>query len=255
MIRRQTYLCWHCILVDDCSTDNSFSILTNATAGDHRFQVLSNSHPSSSLGRGPGAARNIAINASFTPYLAFCDIDDLWHPLKLEYQMTFHCSNSLDISVTSYVRFTSLDSPYSVSSILCPPPTLSYKKLLQSNPLPLLTVVVRRNLLLQGFPSCKHEDYALWLNIFRANKLIRYGCLPLLLSYYRLHESNITRKKWMMPLWAFVVYRQHGMSVPRSITHILFWSLSQLRTRISSSLRSPVSISVNDLTELPPLRR
>jgi glycosyltransferase involved in cell wall biosynthesis len=42
MLRRQTHRDFHCVLVDDCSTDDSVAIARRAVAGDSRFEILCN---------------------------------------------------------------------------------------------------------------------------------------------------------------------------------------------------------------------
>lgn len=63
------------IAVDDCSTDDSASILQHYSSLDPRLQVLAN--PSN---LGPGATRNLALEASTAPWLVFVDSDDTLAP-------------------------------------------------------------------------------------------------------------------------------------------------------------------------------
>lgn len=42
MLRRQTHRDFHCVLVDDCSTDDSVAIARRAIAGDSRFDLVCN---------------------------------------------------------------------------------------------------------------------------------------------------------------------------------------------------------------------
>ncbi|WP_160165774.1 CDP-glycerol glycerophosphotransferase family protein [Actinoplanes sp. OR16] len=68
----------HVILVDDGSTDSSYEIAT-------AFAEL---HPNVTAiqqeNAGPGVARNRAMDMAETPYIAFCDSDDLMPPGALE---------------------------------------------------------------------------------------------------------------------------------------------------------------------------
>lgn len=59
------------ILVDDGSTDGSRDICDDWVARDPRFQLIVSEH------RGPGAARNLGIDAARGKYLSFLDSDDI----------------------------------------------------------------------------------------------------------------------------------------------------------------------------------
>ena len=59
------------ICVDDCSTDNSFSILDEYSKRDNRVKLLRHSQ-----NKGLGPARNTGIYASNGEYIAFIDSDD-----------------------------------------------------------------------------------------------------------------------------------------------------------------------------------
>ena len=68
-----------CIVVDDCSTDHTASVL--ARYGE---QVRSIRLP---VNRGPAAARNVGIRAARAEWLAFLDSDDRFLPGKLARQL------------------------------------------------------------------------------------------------------------------------------------------------------------------------
>ena len=122
MLQSQSFMDWICFLVDDQSTDDGDLIAGQSVDGDDRFQLLSFS--GIKFVPGPAAVRNFALAHVTTPLVAFCDVDDLWHPLKLERQLDFHSSHELDISVTGYWRFR-VASNFPVVSSRCPPETLS----------------------------------------------------------------------------------------------------------------------------------
>ena len=75
----QTYPNIEIIVVDDCSTDDTFEILKNHQSQDPRIQVFQNSE-------NIGFVQNFskAISLSTGAYIALADQDDIWKPYKLE---------------------------------------------------------------------------------------------------------------------------------------------------------------------------
>ena len=225
MLLSQTYQHWNAYLIDDSSTDRSKEKLTELTQHDSRFFHLTNYYPSDL--HGPGSARNTGILASESHLIAFCDIDDLWHPDKLRNQVHFHQANSLDLSVTSYARFDSRLPNY-IMCIRRPPPTLGYRRLLLGNCLPFSSVLVSRSIFSQrAFRSIKHEDYEFWLYTLRNLPALRYGSLDQVLMFYRVHSSSLSANKALMPIWVFKVYRTTGYNKLASFLLLLLWLVSQ----------------------------
>jgi glycosyltransferase involved in cell wall biosynthesis len=77
-VLRQTYAPVELILVDDGSTDRS-AALARAYVPPARYVRRENG--------GAGAARNTGVAHASAEVLAFCDVDDVWLPTKLERQM------------------------------------------------------------------------------------------------------------------------------------------------------------------------
>lgn len=253
MLQRQSFLDWLCLLVDDQSTDDGALIAGQAVYGDDRFQLLSFS--GTKAFPGPAAVRNFGLAHVTTPLVAFCDVDDLWHPLKLERQLAFHFSHQLDLSVTGYWRFRDA-SNFPIVSSRCPPEVLCYRKLFGGNSIPMLTVIVHSDFLKEGMPEMCHEDFALWLDVFRTNPGLRYGCLPEGLAFYRLHSGSMTSHRWKMPCWALAVFRRQGLSALGLFQAMLLWSVYQLRQLVSSFqvVRESNQMLLTMFLERPPVR-
>lgn len=73
----QTYPHFELIIVDDASTDRSVEIIRSFN--DDRIQLIQHDK-----NRGPGAARNTAIEAAQGDWIAILDADDQWLPQRLE---------------------------------------------------------------------------------------------------------------------------------------------------------------------------
>lgn len=93
-ILSQTYAPAEVIVVDDGSTDNTAEVMANPPA-KVTYRRIENSRVC--------VARNVAVSLSKSPYLAFCDDDDLWRVDKLEQQMKLHLQvPELEYSFTNF---------------------------------------------------------------------------------------------------------------------------------------------------------
>jgi len=240
-------------MVDDGSTDNGPHVLKQLVAHDPHFRLLTNTFPKT--WPGPASARNCALATVSTPLVAFCDVDDLWHSEKLERQLAFHLTNKLDLSVSAYGKFygDQLDEP--LKSFVCPPAKLSQSTLCGRNPIPMLTVMLSSDLASVGFDQVAHEDFLFWLRLFRSNPSLRYGCLPLVLAFYCIHDRNLSSSKLAMPGWAYQVFRQYGKSRISSLYMLLKWARSHLVSQLQSLLtRSAIHASTSELLSTQPRR-
>ncbi|MCX5968299.1 MAG: glycosyltransferase family 2 protein [Cyanobacteria bacterium] len=229
-LRRQSCDDWECLAIDDGSSDGGAGLLERCVASDRRFRLLRlpEARPGSTpLARLPARPRNHGLAHVLSPLVAFLDIDDLWHPRKLERQLAFHAAGQLDLSVTAYGRFRSAREP--LLALRCPPAQLSAISLADANPIPLLTVLVRTELLAGGFPTIPHEDYLLWMNLQRRQPGLRFGSLPELLAFYRLHQNNQSGQPLQVAGWTYNLYRQYGLSRTGALTRLGRWGLGHLR--------------------------
>lgn len=250
-LQAQTRTDWICLMVDDGSSDNGPAILREAVADDSRFRLLTNDFPK--LWSGPASARNCALSHVSTPLVAFCDVDDIWHPEKLERQIDFHLINQLDLSVSAYGRFIQNDS-YTLKSVICPPAKLRIRGLHGRNPIPMLTVIINADFALQGFQQIAHEDFFFWLQLLRSKSPLRYGCCPMVLAFYCIHSGNLSRHKLRMPIWTYRVYRRLGQTPTLSCWFVFVWLIDHFLAQLKSYLcRPPSNLSVNQLLKINPL--
>ena len=251
-LQRQTTKDWICIMVDDGSSDGGPALLAELVGDDIRFQLIANTNPKHRPG--PASARNCALTHVQTDYVAFCDVDDLWHPEKLDRQLSYHCSNNLDLTVSAYARFIDGQIDQPPQRVVCPPRQLVFRDLFGHNPIPMLTVILSADFARIGFSEVVHEDFLFWLDLFKAHPSIRYGCLPEILAFYCIHQRSVSSQKAVMPFWAYRVFRNSGLSHSRSLLSVIFWGMDHVLTRVSALRRSEVVMfSIRDLLGRPPL--
>lgn len=210
-LQAQTHRDWECLLVDHGSSDGGGSLAADLVANDLRFRRLELPAPSG----GPALPRNLALEHRRGQWLCFLDVDDRWHPQKLERQLAFHLRHNLDLSVTAYGRCGA--GAADRLTLRVPPSNMPLKRLQLSNEVPMLTVMLRSSLLEQltgqpplRFQGCRHEDYGLWLRLWRQQPLLRYGCLPELLAVHLRHGSNLTAQRTHMLSWLYQLHRADG---------------------------------------------
>ncbi len=97
----QSFTNFELVLIDDGSTDDSLSVMLDLAMADARIHVLAQSN------KGVAATRNLGVESSSAPLIAFLDADDLWHKEKLARHVAFHKADA-DVDV-SYARIAFID--------------------------------------------------------------------------------------------------------------------------------------------------
>ena len=175
----QTYTDWELLVVDDCSTDDTTSIV--ASFKDKRIHYLRNEH-----NMGAALSRNKAIQAAKGKYIAFLDADDKWLPTKLEKQVGFMQKNNIPMSYTAYCIQHPTHTDYCIHQC---PTTQNYYQLTKWNRIGCLTVMYDREQIgtIQIPHIDKRNDYALWLTILRKGYTAHGIQEPL--AIYRSHNG------------------------------------------------------------------
>ena len=73
----QTYNNWEMLIVDDCSSDDSYYKLQLIASKDNRIKIFQNSQ-----NIGAANTRNIALKKARGKFIAFLDSDDMWNKDK-----------------------------------------------------------------------------------------------------------------------------------------------------------------------------
>lgn len=83
-VKEQTSNNWECIIIDDCSTDNSVLTIKSVIKNDDRFKLYINNKNS-----GANYCRNLGILESKSDYVMFLDADDLLHQHCIKSRLKF----------------------------------------------------------------------------------------------------------------------------------------------------------------------
>jgi glycosyltransferase involved in cell wall biosynthesis len=183
----QTFDDLEVVVVDDGSTDGGGEVVREYAAREARVTYIREENA------GPAAARNAGIAAARAVAIAFLDSDDLWLPEKLARQVPLLGENTIVHSDAFVLRNGGQVGDERIGARFESRDAFCY--LLQETPTaPLLTTVVRRELLLAH--GCFDEslvgpeDYDLWLRLAAAGA--RFEHVPEPLAVYRVHRDGLS---------------------------------------------------------------
>lgn len=202
-IFQQTYTNWEWIIINDYSKDSSYSKVQKLAENDWRIKLLNNDQNLKTA-----LTRNRGIREAKGKYIAFIDADDIWHPLKLEKQISFMKETGAELSYHAYRKFRgTIDN---LGSIVHVPETVNYRELLKSNVIACLSAVFDAESLGKvempdGFKA--REDYLCWLKILKTTEKA-YGMSDCL-GYYRVHHTSYSSNKFEVAGLQWSLYRNH----------------------------------------------
>ena len=215
----QSYENWELIIVDDCSTDDTETVVSSYQADDERIKYCKLKENS-----GAAVARTKAMKLAQGDYMAFLDSDDLWYPDKLNRQLEFMQKNNYAFTCTSYKQIN--ESGESLDKVIRAIPKTNYNRLLLDCPVGNSSVMysVRKMGKFEVPNIRKRNDDALWLQMLKKEEYI-YGFDEVLMKY-RIREGSISSNKLNLIKYHWKLYREiEHLSVPRSIFHICYWGI------------------------------
>jgi teichuronic acid biosynthesis glycosyltransferase TuaG len=216
----QTHTNWELLLVDDCTTDNSASIIAAYQEKDSRIKYAR--LPENS---GAAVARNAALAQAKGRYIAYLDADDIWLPDKLHRQLTFMTENGAVFSCCDYEKIESDGTP--LNKTIHMPKTITYEQLLRNTIIQTVGVIVDtkyvdRSLLVM--PNVRRgQDSATWLQILR-NGVKFTGQNEALAQYRRVPQSLSANKLNAMKRTWYLYRGVEKLSVPKSVWCMMGWA-------------------------------
>lgn len=213
-VQAQTYTNWELLFIDDCSTDESVSIVSRLQAEDERIKLFHNKKNC-----GAAVSRNNALKEAKGRWIAFLDSDDLWEPTKLEKQVRFMEENGYAFSYTEYQE---MDADGNLTGVTISGPKHVTKRGMYNFCWPgCLTVMYDANVigLLQIEDIKKNNDYAMWLKVCK--KADCYLLQEVLAKYRRGRSGSVSSHSIStMIKWHYKLFRDaEKMSVITSLWH------------------------------------
>lgn len=184
-VLNQTYQNWELIIVDDCSTDNTDTVVASFT--DSRIRYLKND-----VNSGAAVSRNRALREAKGKWIAFLDSDDLWAPEKLEKQIKFMEENDYHFSYTNYEKIDEESNKLNI--FVSGPKEVTEKDMYRYCWVGCLTVMYDAEQvgLIQIKDIKKNNDYAMWLQV---SKKANCYLLSENLAKYRIRKKSISHDK------------------------------------------------------------
>lgn len=207
----QSYSNWELIVIDDCSTDKTDSIM-DKYRHEKRIRYIKNDH-----NLGAAESRNRALREAKGKWIAFLDSDDMWHPEKLMKQIRFMEENSFHFSYTEY---SEIDDNGKLNGVtVSGPERITHNGFLNYCWPGCLTVMYDRDYvgLVQIGKIRKNNDYAVWLKV---SKKTNCYLLKETLAYYRRGRkgSISTNSAIKMIKWHYRLFRdEEKNSIVRSL--------------------------------------
>lgn len=198
-IRAQTFENWTLLIRDDCSTDETPEIVTEASTGDPRIVLL----PTAGRTRlGPVKNFGILLNEAYRSGAAICflsDQDDFWYPRKIEEQVsTFKNSGRESEPVATFCDMelinedgNLLHSSYYKFRRLVPEPNGPLNQLLSFNYVPGCSLCINRRLLATATPLPDEAIMHDWWLMLVAAALGKLSYSRETLLGYRQHSNNL----------------------------------------------------------------
>lgn len=222
----QTYKNFEWLIVDDCSTDMSRSILKKLSETDKRIKVFS-----LDKNIGPAQARNYAIRNATGRFIAFLDSDDLWLPKKLEKQVAFMKGKGAVLSCTQYKKLNK-DGSIKTGKIVPVPNTASYIRILHTDSIMASSAMYDRlktgDILEPEDAPWGRDDYCFFLMILKKHRYVY--CVPEDLSRLRTFGESLTGNKLKVAKKQWIFYRRYlKLSLLSSVEKFIVYAYQGLK--------------------------
>ena len=204
-VLNQTYSNFELLVVNDCSEDQTVSLVRRIAEKDRRVRLISNKKNS-----GVSFTRKHGLKEATGKWIAILDSDDAWAPEKLEKQIALQKKTNADLLFTGSAFMDSDGKP--IDWYLHAPAEISYRKLLKQNVLSNSSALVRKELYEKYYAvgDGMHEDFAIWLSILQEGRKAYGVDEPLLI--YRITKSSKSGNKIRAAKMNWKTYRYIGLN-------------------------------------------
>ena len=210
-VLNQTFSELELLVLDDCSTDGTFKLVSGIANKDSRIQLHKNEK-----NMGVARTRNKGIDLARGKYIAFLDSDDIWHNEKIMKQITLAENSESCIVYSSYALIDEEGNHKNADYIV--PEQTDYEAMLCENVIGCSTVLLPKHIAdnYRFMVDYYHEDYVYWMQVLRDGYKAR-GLQEVLVDYRVMNHSRSGNKvKSACKRWH--IYRSFlGMSFGKAL--------------------------------------
>ena len=218
-VQNQTHQNWEMIIVDDCSSDETISIIQKIQNQESRIHlVIQNNNV------GPAVTRNKGIELAKGKYLTFLDADDIWFPDFILKSIETIEQTKIPFVFSSYKR--SNEQLNFIYADFIVPQKVSYIDILKTNSISCLTAFLDVEVLGKKFMPIIHkrQDMGLWLQYLKEIPFAHGIKEPQ--AIYRIRKNSLSRKKSNLIKYQWQFYREVEMlTVSQSAYYMIHWMI------------------------------
>lgn len=197
-VLNQTVKVFEVIIINDCSIDNSFSILNNyiSEKSFYNFKLINLTE-----NKGVSYCRNLGWNTANGDFVAFLDSDDYWNQNKLQIMINIIKSNNIDMIGHAYCEKHILVDNYTFFNKRHLK-KVSFFSIMVRNKFQTSCVLIRKELDERFNEKISHcEDYELFVRLIANNYNVFYYKDQLTyLGRPQLSKGGLSEKKIQMRL-------------------------------------------------------
>lgn len=221
---KQTYTNWELIIINDYSNDSSFEIINSFN--DKRIRLINNL-----TNEGVSFSRNQGIKIAKGNFISFLDSDDIWHEDMLMTQLSY-LNSGFDVCCSNYFI---IDEKGKKIKEIKDIEIIDSKSILKSNLIPNSSASYSSYKLGKFYQkNIGHEDYLMWLLMFKNKTELKVIRVQKPLMLYRSHSKNLSHSKLKSAKWTwYIYYNELGFSLIRSLYYFSFYFIKGIKKHIT----------------------
>jgi glycosyltransferase involved in cell wall biosynthesis len=220
----QTYSNWELIIINDCSNDTSLKIINSYN--DKRIKIINNL-----TNEGVSFSRNQGIKIAKGNFISFLDSDDIWHDDMLMTQLIY-LNSGFDVCCSNYFI---IDEKGKKIKEIKDIEIIDSKSILKSNLIPNSSASYNAFTLGKFYQkNIGHEDYLMWLLMFKKSSKLKVIRVQKPLMLYRSHSKNLSHSKLKSAMWTLnIYYNELDFSLIHSLYYFSFYFTKGIKKHIT----------------------